>query len=124
MSLAFRIRTLFTNLLAPRYAATSVEDLPDEPEHRIVYLIGDIGTPWSAALVCPCGCKELIQLSLVRNDNPRWRYRWHDDGTVSLDPSVWRTKGCRSHFHIRGGRVVWARDSRAGARLRRRWLGR
>ena len=121
MNLTRRIRELFSTLVGIRYEAAALEDQPDEMEPRTLYLIGDLGAPWSAALICPCGCKEVIQLSLVKNDSPRWRHRSHADGTISLDPSIWRTKGCRSHFHIRSGRVIWARDKRSGTRLRRRW---
>jgi hypothetical protein len=53
----------------------------------------------------------VISLSLISTDNPRWHARLHVDRTVTLSPSIWRTKGCRSHFFIRGGRILWARST-------------
>ncbi len=64
--------------------------------------------PWSAALLCPCGCGGSIQLSLIAGDTPSWRVRRHFNGSVTLHPSVWGKTGCRSHFFLRRGRIVWA----------------
>ena len=91
-----------------------VEDFPDVLEINRVYLVGDDLTPWSAAFLCPCGCGEVIKLSLIKNDSPRWRVRLHFNGTVTFHPSIWRNKGCKSHFILRQGRAVWVRDSTAG----------
>ena len=95
--------------LRPGFATESVDDLPDALAPARLYLIGDRRRPWSAAMLCPCGCAATIQLSLVANDTPSWRARRHFFGAVTLYPSIWRTKGCRSHFHLRHGRVVWSR---------------
>jgi hypothetical protein len=105
----------FTNWLirlfgkGPTYAWQRVDDLPDTLERRTVYLVGDGPEPWSAAMVCPCGCGARIALSLVKEDKPSWKARLSPEGKVTLEPSVWRTKGCRSHFVLRNGRVHWAR---------------
>lgn len=96
----------FAQLVAP----IAVEDLPDELESSKLYLIGVDPAPWSAALLCPCGCGSRIQLSLIENDEPSWQLRSNADGSITLHPSVWRIRGCRSHFFIRGNRIVWARD--------------
>jgi len=102
--------------LRPGFATEFVDDLPDALAHARLYLIGDQLRPWSAAMLCPCGCAAVIQLSLVANDTPSWRAKRHFYGSVTLHPSIWRTKGCRSHFHLRHGRVVWSRPG-AGAPL-------
>jgi hypothetical protein len=44
---------------------------------------------------------------------PFWRLVRHADGTGSLSPSVWRQVGCRAHFWIRKGRVIWT-EGRSG----------
>ena len=90
------------------FATEAVEDLPDVLEPDRVYLIGDGSVPWSAALLCPCRCGAVIQLSLIPSDRPRWSVSRHFTGSASLHPSIWRTKGCRSHFFLRRGRIVWA----------------
>jgi hypothetical protein len=73
----------------------------------IVYVLGDAGWPWCAMFLCPCGCRDVICLSLVQEDRPRWRVRAHANWRASVYPSVWRVAGCRSHFIIRRGKVIW-----------------
>ena len=96
--------------IRPGFATEVVEDLPDTLEPRRLYLVGEQSLPWSAALVCPCGCGATIQLSLVAGDTPSWQATRHFSGSVSLHPSIWRQTGCRSHFFLRRGRVVWSRS--------------
>ena len=100
----------FRLFLEPKkqYGYEVVEDPPDQLDSNIVYLIADGGAPWSAAFMCPCGCKERISLSLIPRDRPSWRAVTNKDG-ITLHPSVWRKKGCMSHFFIRAGRVLWAK---------------
>lgn len=93
----------------PPLRSSRVDDLPEILEREIVYLVGDGRKPWSASLICPCGCGEIISLSLITNDDPRWRATSHWNGTVTIHPSIWRTKGCKSHFFIRRGKIVWAK---------------
>lgn len=86
-----------------------LEEVPDAPADREVYLIGEGDHLWSAAFQCPCGCGALIQLNILRDAKPRWEVTRHSDGTVSLYPSVWRQVGCRSHFVLRQGIIEWCR---------------
>lgn len=88
--------------------AVRAHELPDTLKPRALYLIGD-GTPWCAALLCPCGCRAVLQLSLLEEDSPRWRLLLNGNGLPTLVPSVRRTRGCHSHFFLRGGRIVWSR---------------
>lgn len=84
-----------------------VEELPDDLEPGTIYIAGEGQFLWFVAMVCPCGCKEVIQLSLLQEGHPRWSLTQHADGTVSLHPSVLRIVGCRSHFFICKGFVDW-----------------
>jgi hypothetical protein len=101
---------------SPRIRYERVEDLPDHLEAKTLYVAGEEPYTWAAALLCPCGCGEVIQLNLLKQARPCWRVRLDRRGLVTLRPSVWRTKGCRSHFVIRKSRVEWcfARRSPAG----------
>ena len=109
MGLATTIREwILKQLVGQRLVARSVDEQPDSLEPGFVYLVGSGGKPWSASFVCPCGCSSIIQLSLLQQDRPRWKAVTHFDGSVSLAPSVRRTKGCKSHFFVRRGRIVWA----------------
>lgn len=89
-----------------------VEDLPNSLEPNKLYLIGSPAQPWSAALICPCGCRAVIQLSLITNDDPRWILSYDDSQSATLHPSIWRLKGCRSHFFVRRNEIIWTKDRR------------
>ena len=76
--------------------------------------MGDNGHFSCAAMLCPCRCGQVIQLNLVVGTRPVWTVEIDSDTqAVTLRPSIWRTKGCRSHFLLRRGRVRWA--SRTGS---------
>jgi hypothetical protein len=88
------------------FRVQQVADVPDNPRPFEVYAIGDPHV-WQAALLCPCGCGHLIQLSLLKSDSPRWDLKVDRNGNATISPSVWRTLGCQAHFVVRGGRIIW-----------------
>jgi len=59
---------------------------------------------------CPCGCEEIILLSLGQSRSPRWQVNidWLERPTLS--PSVRRLDGCKSHFWVKGGKIDWCSD--------------
>ena len=79
---------------------------PEIPAGRMVHLV-DRGQGWSVGFMCPCGCGEPIELLLPEFIEPRWSLAVDDIGRPTLTPSVWRNEGCRSHFFVRRGRVIW-----------------
>jgi hypothetical protein len=85
----------------------NLEELPDTLNPATLYVAGEGPHAWGAAMLCPCGCGDVVQLNLLKQARPCWAIRHHRDGTVSVIPSIWRTKGCRSHFSIRQGRIHW-----------------
>jgi hypothetical protein len=92
---AWRLRVVEGDAIPPR--------LPG----RAVVLLRDDGEDWSVGLRCPCGCGDSIELMLVPEAKPRWDISVDDVNRPSLRPSVWRRTGCRSHFWLRGGRILW-----------------
>lgn len=92
------------------YGAVTVEELPDELDARTLYVVGEKGYVWFAAMLCPCGCGSTLHLNMLPDSRPRWKLTEHRDGTPSLHPSVWRVKGCGSHFFLRRGLIDWCRD--------------
>jgi hypothetical protein len=44
---------------------------------------------------------------LIPEVKPRWRLLVDRHGHPSLKPSIWRETGCRSHFWLKHGRIVW-----------------
>jgi hypothetical protein len=87
--------------------AVRVEELPDKLDGRSLYAVGEAEYLWFVAMVCPCGCGETLHMSLLPDERPRWKLTEHPDGTVSLIPSVWRVKGCQSHFWLKRGKIEW-----------------
>lgn len=96
-----------------RFCTITVAELPDSLQQRRFYVIGN-ALPWSAAFLCPCGCDEVIHISLLPNDLPSWSVSFNRSSLPTLSPSVRRTKGCRSHFFLREGSIVWCRSGDGG----------
>lgn len=46
-------------------------------------------------------------MMLLQGVKPRWDVMLDDKSRVSMHPSVWLRTGCRSHFWIRRGKIVW-----------------
>ena len=89
------------------YKTVFTEELPERLAKDTLYILGEGEYLWSAAMICPCGCGEVLQMSLHVEGRPRWKVTFHSDGTVSLWPSVNRKIGCRSHFFFERGHVRW-----------------
>lgn len=88
------------------YRTEYVSELPDDIRPHRLYAIGT-SSPWSVAMLCPCGCQTVIQLSLLKQDKPRWKLTTNRKKAPTLSPSVHRTSGCCAHFFLREGKVVW-----------------
>lgn len=95
-----------------RFKIERVTELPDVLNARKIYVAGEGGYLWFAAMMCPCGCGEVLYMNLNPQSRPLWRVEIHRDHTVSLFPSVNRTVGCHSHFYVRKGEVQWCRPLR------------
>ena len=105
------IKLLF-NLLAGRrrYRTEWVEDLPEGAQRETVYIVGGRRHPFYAVIVCPRrACRQVIHLDLSHQVEKRWRLREHQDGSISLCPSVHVTAmRCGCHYWFREGRIRWA----------------
>ncbi len=99
-------RRKFTFKYSSNYKVEVVRDIPDiVPERKI--LIVDEGAPESLVFKCPCGCKADVQLNLLADARPLWKYKINEEGNITISPSIWRTAGCRSHFFVREGKIEW-----------------
>ena len=87
--------------------AIHLEELPDALHASKVYIIGEGEYQWIAAMIFPCGCGATLQLGLMPEQRPRWKVTEHRNGSVSLHPPVWRLRGCRSHFWLKHGKIIW-----------------
>ena len=89
--------------------AYHVTEEPEVFQKKIIYLVGEAGNNWYIGFLCPCDCGEVIQLSTLITDKPKWSFVKHRNNTITIKPSIWRTSGCKSHFFIRKGLVDWCR---------------
>ncbi len=65
---------------SPPYRPVEVGELPDELDARTLYLVGENGYRWFAAMLCPCGCGATLHLNLLSDTRPRWEMTEHRDG--------------------------------------------
>jgi hypothetical protein len=76
-----------------------------------VYVVGNKQFQKWALLRCPCGCGEMIMLSLSAKRRPSWTASIDWLGRPTLHPSIRQTAGCYSHFWIKGGQLQWCADT-------------
>jgi len=105
------IVSAWSNWRNPPYRTVVVSEyLPKSLAHRTLYIVEDDAYQEQAAMLCPCGCGRTLHMNLLPDERPCWTVTIHADGTSSLHPSVWRQKDCGSHFWLREGRIIWAKD--------------
>lgn len=90
-----------------RVAAVVEGDSPTSLPRLDLVLLTEGGEPWSAVMLCPCGCGQTVELPLLPQVKPRWSLEVDAQGLPTLRPSVWLMDGCRSHFFLRKGKVIW-----------------
>lgn len=101
------------------HSVTVVERPPKNKEidSSDFYHVEFCGTPRWALFKCPCGCGAIVTLSLQRVHSPCWTLEEYQSGRPSLHPSIWRDRGCFSHFWVKDGRILWCADTGADPRL-------
>jgi hypothetical protein len=113
MDIIKRLSAKLRDIVRPRFRVEYVqEDIPDILKRKTLYVVKEDVTPWSAAMVCPCGCRSILHLNLLPDERPMWIVTHHTDMTVSLSPSVWRKVDCQSHFWFRHSRIYWTPDQK------------
>lgn len=90
-----------------------VEIIPDNPnlenlKKDTVYVVGEKRYMKWAYMKCPCGCNEIIMLSLNRNSYPSWSVKQDSLGRATISPSINKLSGCKSHFFVKNGKLIWA----------------
>jgi hypothetical protein len=95
--------------LVPRRSLKIVEGdmLPEKLPLWNLVMARDGDEDWAVGLRCPCGCGQRLEMILLKAVKPRWDVSVDPRGHVSLHPSVWLREGCKSHFWVRSGKVIW-----------------
>jgi len=86
------------------------EGYPRNPPVGVLWVFEENGEPEAVDFLCPCGCGHSTYTPLNGNHPQRWTYSKGPNGPT-LTPSIRWTGGCRAHFNITDGRVVWHSDS-------------
>lgn len=71
--------------------------------------------PRSIVMACPDGCGETLVINLDTRADKAWRFDMRGEG-LTLFPSVWREGGCKSHFIVWRGHILWCDRFEAGNR--------
>lgn len=98
-----------TDILRPN-DPSHVSPHPLDPLTIYLSLNGD-GKYFYAKYKCPCGCGATHCLDITPGCDPATKHKWtatvDASGLVTFNPSVNYLCGCRSHYWIRNGEVVW-----------------
>ena len=91
----------------------SIKYVSDNPDYNKIkkgemIIVGGKGYVKWAYFNCPSGCGDIIVLPLTKSKGPNWKLKVNKIGQPTLSPSVWKTDGCKSHFFVRKGKVIWA----------------
>ena len=89
------------------YLVERVEEVPELLDHQTLYVVGEGPHQLFVAMICPCGCGETLMMSLLADVSPHWLLALNSDNAPTLEPSVLRKIGCKSHFFLRRGIIVW-----------------
>ena len=82
---------------------------PKRIKSRNLYLAQEDGEEWAIALKCPCGCGDRLELQLTPESRPHWKLLNNNEKHPTIHPSIWRQRGCKSHFWIKKGRILWCK---------------
>lgn len=95
--------------IGPRRRVVIIEgdSLPEVMPCRDIVLAREGDEDWCVGMRCPCGCGHVIELLVIPEAKIRWDIHVSSKGWPTLMPSVWLQRGCRSHFWLRAGRIVW-----------------
>lgn len=71
-----------------------------------IYILGEKNYLYTAAFTCACRNGHIAYLNLHQDEHPFWKVKFHLNGTVTINPSIWYKKGCRSHYFIHKGKII------------------
>lgn len=83
----------------------TLRDIPN----KTVVIVGNKSVKKWAIMKCPCGCNEVLTLSLMKSYTPNWSIEVDKRNRITFSPSIWKSDGCRSHFFLEKGKLVWAK---------------
>lgn len=94
-------------LPARRITIVEADTPPPKLPRRNLVLAREDNEDWAVAFRCPCGCGKRLELLLIEEAKPNWSINISKEGKPTLHPSVWLKGGCKSHFWLRNGKIIW-----------------
>jgi hypothetical protein len=77
---------------------------------RVFYVVRHAGRNYWVLFRCPCGCGEVVNLSLQRQHRPHWTLELKEGG-ATLYPSVWNADRCLAHYFVRRSGISWCKGT-------------
>ena len=112
MNILFKYSTLILDkFLARSTLIVNGDSLPKKMPIRTIVVAIESDETWCVGLKCPCGCGYIIELPIIEEAKPRWDISLNSKGKITLHPSVFLKRGCKSHFWIKSGRIIWCKVS-------------
>lgn len=105
-----KIISQFSKIFQTEYKCFFVEDIPEDIKNKSIYIVGSRSCPWLIIFKCPCGCNSLIQLNLLKDASPCWKFKITNKGKFDISPSIWKKKGCKSHFFVHKNKIRWVSE--------------
>ena len=94
-------------LPARRISVIEGDTPPEKLPLRNLVLAREGDEDWAVGFSCPCGCRKRLELLLIAEALPNWKLTIDSSDKPTLHPSIWLKSGCRSHFWLRRGKVIW-----------------
>lgn len=104
------ITTTLDNLFTRSTLIIEGDSLPNKMPMRSIVVTMEDEEVWCAGFKCPCGCCRIIELPIIQEAKPRWDLKINSKNQISLHPSVFLKNGCKSHFWVKNGKVIWCKD--------------
>ena len=82
------------------------EHIPQELENGVLYISKEFRL---AIHLCACGC-GIQSVTPINRGNAEWVLSEHENGSVSLSPSIGNFKGespYHAHYFITSNQVIW-----------------
>lgn len=99
-------KTFIQKFFKNKYKYRNVDEIPYKMRSNIIYIVQEGTQAETLSFMCPCGCKQPVYLNLIRDTVPCWTYKI-ERRKVSIFPSIVRKNGCKSHYCITKGEVIW-----------------
>ncbi len=105
--LSWILKNIDKALPARRVKIIEGDTPPKNLPFRDIVLAREGNEDWAAGFKCPCGCGKKLEVLLIKEVKPNWSLKIDEYNRPTLHPSVWLKTGCKSHFWMKKGKIIW-----------------